>query len=282
MKRRRLSNDVDGDVDSDEPPSAKKKRRLRLVLITSRLSPPFSIPATYIVSRGTSKIAVWARQRALGLGRCSLRKAAILNRVQRRALQLRNSYQPWLQPFFRRFLPHINTVVLPSSLSQPSSPNAVAPHLIFPAGSAATVGNENQNLLVSSGSSSQNSEQRGFDTSPWQTPAATHDAGPGGDSSSGPLSPPGPPRRQYIPLQPRSPLSLTNYDYSVFDNEDGGSDGDDDDHGHELIYSDFNNILLEPSEPVLDDHDSLAAFDSLLFWKWTREGEDRRRNEEDQ
>ncbi|KAL1966797.1 hypothetical protein VTN77DRAFT_3762 [Rasamsonia byssochlamydoides] len=88
MKRRRLSSDIDG----ERSQAAKKKRRLRLLLITSRLSPPFSIPATYIVSRGTSKIAVWARQKVLGRG--SLHKAAIMNRVQRRELQLKDR-QPW-------------------------------------------------------------------------------------------------------------------------------------------------------------------------------------------
>lgn len=254
MKRRRLSSDVDGN--GEQSPGAKKKRRLRLLLITSRLSPPFSIPATYIVSRGTSKIAVWARQRALG--RWFLRKAAILNRVQRdshhpgRRELVMLQQQP--QPCFRRFLSN-TTVILPS-------PNAVAPHIIFPAGSAraALVRDENPNRLVSS----HDSEPHDFDTSPRHSPVATHDAGAGPS--------PGTPRRQYIPLPP-SPLNLTNYDYSVFDNEDGsyfersGNNGDGDDH--ELIYSDFNNILLEPSEPVLDDHDSLAAFDSLLFWnRW--------------
>jgi len=73
-----------------------------------------------------------------------------------------------------------------------------------------------------------------------------------------------------------------NYDYSVFDNEEdyfenGDDDGDDKNNlqGQGLIYSDFNNIVLEPSAPILEDHDSLAAFDSLLFWnRWIPEEEE--------
>ena len=64
------------------------------------------------------------------------------------------------------------------------------------------------------------------------------------------------PRREFIPLPP-SPLGLSNYD--AFDNEDGFFDEDAED-GEGLIYSDFN--VLEPCEPVVDDHDSLSAFDN--------------------
>ncbi|OAG03187.1 uncharacterized protein CC84DRAFT_1061139, partial [Paraphaeosphaeria sporulosa] len=79
-KRRRAIADVDGEHSCLH----KKKRRLRLFLITSRLSPQFSHPATNIVDRGSSKIAVWAKQRALG--RNILRKAAILNRIRRQSI----------------------------------------------------------------------------------------------------------------------------------------------------------------------------------------------------
>ncbi|KAF2873817.1 hypothetical protein BDV95DRAFT_567814 [Massariosphaeria phaeospora] len=79
-KRCRATTDVDGEHSCMH----KKKRRLRLFLITSRLSPHYSYPATNIVNRGNSKIAVWAKQKALG--RNLLRKAAILNRIRRRAL----------------------------------------------------------------------------------------------------------------------------------------------------------------------------------------------------
>ncbi|KAF2646206.1 hypothetical protein P280DRAFT_371821, partial [Massarina eburnea CBS 473.64] len=75
-KRRRSVADIDGEHSCIH----KKKRRLRLILITSRLSPQFSHPATNIVDRGSSKIAVWAKQRAAG--RNLLCKAAILNRIR--------------------------------------------------------------------------------------------------------------------------------------------------------------------------------------------------------
>ncbi|TID19132.1 hypothetical protein E2P81_ATG06113 [Venturia nashicola] len=75
-KRTRPLADLD-----DSPSDSKKKRRLRLLLITSRLSRPFSIPATHIVDRGSSKIAVWAKKKP-GLGQQVLRKAAIMNFVR--------------------------------------------------------------------------------------------------------------------------------------------------------------------------------------------------------
>jgi len=78
FKRRRALSDVDGDGNE-----GRKKRRLRLYLITSRLSRPFSQPATNIVNRGLSKIAIWGKNRAPG--RNLLRKAAIMNRVRLRA-----------------------------------------------------------------------------------------------------------------------------------------------------------------------------------------------------
>jgi hypothetical protein len=77
FKRRRPLWDVDGG-----PCEGKKKRRLRLNLITSRLSQPFSLPATNIIDRGNSKIAIWAKGRRLD--KSLLRKAAIMNRVRSR------------------------------------------------------------------------------------------------------------------------------------------------------------------------------------------------------
>lgn len=75
FKRRRPLWDIDGG--SSE---GKKKRRLRFNLITSRLSKPFSSPATNIINRGSSKIAVWAKNRKLDKN--LLRKGAIMNRVR--------------------------------------------------------------------------------------------------------------------------------------------------------------------------------------------------------
>lgn len=57
----------------------RKKRRLRLNLVTSRLSKPYATPTTHIVGRTHSRVGVWARQRLSG-GKL-LRKAAILNSI---------------------------------------------------------------------------------------------------------------------------------------------------------------------------------------------------------
>ncbi|KAJ8108934.1 hypothetical protein OPT61_g7819 [Boeremia exigua] len=84
-KRGRAAADIDGEHSCLQ----KKKRRLRLFLITSRLSPQFSHPATNIVDRGSSKIAVWAKQKAAG--RNLLPKAAVLNRIRRGAVAARDA-----------------------------------------------------------------------------------------------------------------------------------------------------------------------------------------------
>lgn len=77
FKRRRALSDVDGDGNE-----GRKKRRLRLHLITSRLSRPFSQPATNIANRAILKIAIWGKQKPLS--RHALRKAAIMNAVRLR------------------------------------------------------------------------------------------------------------------------------------------------------------------------------------------------------
>ena len=76
FKRRRALSDVDGGGTE-----GRKKRRLRLHLITSRLSRPFSQPASNIVNRGISKIAIWGAKNKTA-GKSVLRKAAIMNRVR--------------------------------------------------------------------------------------------------------------------------------------------------------------------------------------------------------
>lgn len=78
FKRRRALSDVDGDGNE-----GRKKRRLRLHLITSRLSRPFSQPASNIANRGISKVVVWGAKNRV-LARNELRKAAIMNRVRMR------------------------------------------------------------------------------------------------------------------------------------------------------------------------------------------------------
>ncbi|MCJ1284012.1 hypothetical protein MMC26_003343 [Xylographa opegraphella] len=76
-KRYRSQGDVDGEGSGT---LQKKKRRLRLDLITSRLSRPFATPTTHIVGRRTSKFAIGARQKVWG--RDLLRKAAIMNGIR--------------------------------------------------------------------------------------------------------------------------------------------------------------------------------------------------------
>lgn len=76
LKRRRPLWDIDGGLCE-----RKKKRRLRLNLVTSRLSQPYSCPATNIIGRGASKVAVWAKTKKLD--KDILRKAAIMNKMRR-------------------------------------------------------------------------------------------------------------------------------------------------------------------------------------------------------
>jgi len=192
-KRCRPLADVDGDGSNG---GQKKKRRLRLVLITSRLSQPYSAPPTHIVSRGSSKIAVWAKQKALGRG--LLRKAAILNRIRKRSVS--------------------NGIEL--------SRLGLAPPTLMYDYSATVVLQEDM--------AEKEERHHRF-----------------GNAT---------PRREYLPLPP-SPLGLSNYD--AFDNEDGFFDEDGEDGGG-LVYSDFN--VLEPCEPVVDDHDSLSAFNNDPVW----------------
>ncbi|KAG0129161.1 hypothetical protein HOY82DRAFT_671248 [Tuber indicum] len=85
-KRARPLADIDG-LDGDFR-DYNKKRRLRLRLITSRLSEPFAVPPTNILDRGNcSRVALWAKTRAVS--RNVLRKAAILNKIKRDAMAAR-------------------------------------------------------------------------------------------------------------------------------------------------------------------------------------------------
>lgn len=79
FKRRRPLWDVDG-----SPHPTKKKRRLRLGLVTSRLSRPYSSPASNIADRGVARVgsATWPLARRPEKN--ELRKAAIMNRVRQR------------------------------------------------------------------------------------------------------------------------------------------------------------------------------------------------------
>lgn len=76
-KRARPRADVDGE---DSQNTQKKKRRLRLNLITSRLSRPYATPTTYIINRANPRVARRTQQNG-SVGNL-LRKAAIMNWVR--------------------------------------------------------------------------------------------------------------------------------------------------------------------------------------------------------
>lgn len=78
LKRPRILADVEGE---DAIATQRKKRRLRLELITSRLSRPFASPTTHIVGRGAVRVGIWARRP--GGGSNVFQKAAILNSIKR-------------------------------------------------------------------------------------------------------------------------------------------------------------------------------------------------------
>lgn len=88
LKRARPRADVDGEGSEN---TQKKKRRLRLYLITSRLSKPYASPATHIISRKALRIGIWARQKVLG--RNLLRKVACLNSIRIKRLAAREAEQ---------------------------------------------------------------------------------------------------------------------------------------------------------------------------------------------
>lgn len=85
-KRRRPLCDVDGTEFL-----GKKKRRLRLNLITSRLSKPFSSPASNVADHGIKKVTVWKR----GCGtvpwvaKDNLRKMAVMNCVKNQVEEMK-------------------------------------------------------------------------------------------------------------------------------------------------------------------------------------------------
>lgn len=235
LKRCRALTDIDGELSSPR----KKKRRLRLFLITSRLSRPFSVPATNIVDRGSSKIAVWAKQKALG--RNMLRKAAILNRIRR--LQLTqtsagcgsgDSDGEMEQEKQQEQFELARLAFLYGSHDTHTRPVLQRPPP-FPPTAAVRIGNH----FALSGSpnavpfttpvSAPIREAEEMDTS--EEEASSY------RSPNDPYSYPPPlaqaPRRDYIPLPP-SPLGLSNYD--ALDLEDeihdpyAAFDDDDDDH----------------------------------------------------
>ncbi|KAF2762783.1 hypothetical protein EJ05DRAFT_471744 [Pseudovirgaria hyperparasitica] len=230
-KRCRAVADVDGEHSSG---SGKKKRRLRRFLVTSRLSLPFSYPATNIVDRGPSKIAVWAKQKSTG--RELLRKAAILNRIRQRQISppiLPAQSQEVLRQTFLYGAPDTSThpIVQRSGLSPVLSPNFVSQPAVVRGPSIQREDANDPNI------------------------SALRQKSPS----------PQVPRRDYTPLPP-SPLGLSNYD--ALDLEEDYGD-DDDDGGCTWSFGDTDEPSQENhdtvnrvSESVLVDHDSVEAFAS--------------------
>ncbi|KAL8680406.1 MAG: hypothetical protein Q9186_003435 [Xanthomendoza sp. 1 TL-2023] len=82
LKRCRSQTDVEGENSIDVQ---RKKRRLRIDLVTSRLSQPYATPATHIISiRRAQRLGPWARPRFRV--RSPLRRAAILNAIRIREM----------------------------------------------------------------------------------------------------------------------------------------------------------------------------------------------------
>ncbi|KAI5781439.1 hypothetical protein EDC01DRAFT_619586 [Geopyxis carbonaria] len=99
-KRARPLADIDGlDTDLRE---YSKKRRIRLKLITSRLSEPFAVPPTNIQDRANCpRGCMWARSR--NVARNALRKAAILNKIRRDTMAAREAQQKQVEISRRQF-----------------------------------------------------------------------------------------------------------------------------------------------------------------------------------
>ncbi|PSN66081.1 hypothetical protein BS50DRAFT_406106 [Corynespora cassiicola Philippines] len=253
-KRPRAAADVDGEHSC----LYKKKRRLRLFLITSRLSPQFSHPATNIVDRGNSKIAVWAKQKALG--RNLLRKAAILNRIRRRTVTARK-----IEPDMGRMLVEQEREQKQLQMAQltlvygdhdTSTRPVIQTDTIFPPTCAVRKGNH----FELSGPSPPGSPSR---TPPSSPPLKPHGDGSVSEYRSPndaySYSPPRTqaPRKSYLPLPP-SPLGLSNY--AALDIEDdvpdpyANLDDDEEEQGNDMW-----NYPLSPSTTSSASHSCASS-----------------------
>lgn len=287
-KRSRAAADVDGEHSSLH----KKKRRLRLFLITSRLSPQYSHPATNIVDRGSSKIAVWAKQKSLG--RNLMRKAAILNRIRRQAFYARETEGGLKKVLVEQEKEQEQLRLAKLAFVYGSHDTHTRPVVqrgsSFPPGVAVRNGNHFEISGASptespSGSPSPSPPLRGRDddsVGEYRSPNDAYSYSPPRSRS---------PRRSYLPLPP-SPLGLSNYDafdleddipdpYAHLDEEYDAFEQDEDvsedtpapaaapsrsrpstprrdssdrtETPPESFYSDFS--ILDPDEPVIGDYD---------------------------
>jgi hypothetical protein len=230
-KRSRAAADIDGEHSCIQ----KKKRRLRLFLITSRLSPQFSHPATNIVDRGSSKIAVWAKQKSIG--RNLLRKAAILNHIRRRAVSAKEAGIGPGQVLIEQEKEQNELALAKLEFTHGSVDTYTRPVMVQKSSVPPAVAVRSGGRFVVSGSptGSPNSSRSPSPTSSSPSPGGasddqiSHYRSPNEDYAY-PLPRAQVPRRDYQPLPP-SPLGISNYDdldadedipdhYSRFDEED--------------------------------------------------------------
>lgn len=279
------------DIDGEHSCTYKKKRRLRLFLITSRLSPQFSHPATNIVDRGNSKIAVWAKQKALG--RNLLRKAAILNRIRRQAMCEREASGGWGQVLVEQEREQEQLRLAKLAFTYGGADTYTRPaHQLPPSPPPAS---RRLRERCDRSSSSPSGSPSGSPSPPLRALDASSSSEYRSPNDAYSYSPPlraKSPRRSYLPLPP-SPLGLSNYD--AFDLEDDMyahleddydmcNDADDsrDDSSFpfaattaprpalsrttsietsktppQAIYSDFS--ILDPDQPVFGDYDQVEA-----------------------
>jgi hypothetical protein len=252
-KRSRAIADIDGEHSCTQ----KKKRRLRLFLITSRLSPQFSHPATNIVDRGSSKIAVWAKQRSLG--RNLLRKAAILNHIRRRAVSVKemegrqgrvlveHEREQEELALARLEFNHgsVDTYTRPVTSQHPSVPPAAAVRSggRFVVSGSPTGSPTSSRSPSPTPSSSPPNEAIECRSPSYRSPNEAYEyALPRAQL----------PKRDYLPLPP-SPLGLSNYD--AFDADENIPDpyshfDDEDDEGTTYLFEDdedADNVPFSPS-----------------------------------
>ncbi|KAF1846919.1 uncharacterized protein K460DRAFT_239852, partial [Cucurbitaria berberidis CBS 394.84] len=249
-KRSRAAADIDGEHSCLQ----KKKRRLRLFLITSRLSPQFSHPATNIVDRGSSKIAVWAKQKALG--RNLLRKAAILNRIRRRAVSAREVEDGHGRVLVEqeREQEELELARLEfehGSVDTYTRPVLSQTHSVPPAAAIRTGGH----FVISGSPTSSPSTSRSPSPTAPSPPRGIADEEASEYRSPNEAyahSPPRAqlPRRDYLPLPP-SPLGLSNYDAFDVDDEipDPYAHLDDDEEDEVPSYPFDEEVNANPFSP---------------------------------
>lgn len=236
-KRRRAVADIDGEHSCVQ----KKKRRLRRFLITSRLSPQFSHPASNIVDRGSSKIAVWAKQKALG--RNWLPKAAILNGIRRRNILAKDAFALSARLAIAQEKEEAQLELARLEFTHGSIDTYTRPVLSRDPSVPPTAAVRSGNHFVVSGSPSTSPSASRSPSPTWTSPdEATAFCSPNQAwaAASSPAKAHAP-RRDYLPLPP-SPLGISNYD--AFDTEEPVMD----------LYADLDD-QDEPLPSPFDDQD---------------------------